>query len=160
METSTNDETMSHPAPGGLTVDHGTSMDDMDSEDYGDNDENDDDDDDSSMMIHVPLLESSSEVTPKILDQPPEGFEWNDNAILECLELAIKSHDQDIIINNDDDDNTASDNPSINYDWYPTAQQTTNPLASWQPKPLPLPVWAKDPFTELLEQKQVESSAT
>ena len=68
-------------------------MDDVDSEeDYDDDDGCNDDD--SSLLINVPLLQSSADVASKILDQPPEGFEWNDNAIMECFELAVKTHYQ------------------------------------------------------------------
>eukprot|EP00428_Durinskia_dybowskii_P042232 CAMPEP_0170278552 /NCGR_PEP_ID=MMETSP0116_2-20130129/39280_1 /TAXON_ID=400756 /ORGANISM="Durinskia baltica, Strain CSIRO CS-38" /LENGTH=63 /DNA_ID=CAMNT_0010529863 /DNA_START=25 /DNA_END=216 /DNA_ORIENTATION=- len=62
-----------------MTSNQEGNMNDVDTEDYGDSNDDcndDDDDDDSSLLIHVPLLQSSAEVASKILDQPPEGFEW------------------------------------------------------------------------------------
>ena len=139
-------------------------MDALDNEDYGDNDNNDDEsnDDDSSLLIHVPLLQSTAEVPSKILDKPPEGFEWDDDAILECFELALKSHDQNIKKNNnnidDSSDNNHKDDPT-DFAWYPPTQNPNDNFipSIWQPKSLPLPIWANDPFAELLVEKQNES---
>ena len=131
-------------------------MDDVDNnEDYGDDDD-ESNDDDSSLLVHVPLLQSSAEVSSKILDKPPKGFEWNDNAIMECFELAVKCHDNK---NKNDDENKDNDGNPINFEWYPSTQNPVDlhGVSSWQPKQLPLPLWAKDPFAELMAEKQSES---
>ena len=143
-----------------MTLEQETNMDDLDNnEDYGDDGDGDESsDDDSSLLVHVPLLQSSAEVASKILDKPPEGFEWNDNAIVECFELAVKSHDNKN--NNDDNYNTGNGGNRTNLEWYPPPTRNSGDLvgvSSWQPKRLPLPTWAKDPFPELITEKQSKS---
>lgn len=52
----------------------------------------------SSLLVDVPLMTNPSATTavihqPSKLEEPPEGLAWNDNAILQCFQLAQSTHD-------------------------------------------------------------------
>lgn len=116
-----------------------------DKEDSGsgmlEDDDYDDDDDSSLLEVDIPLYETPGQGLPKKLEAPPDGMAWKDTAILECLELALKSH------------NHAEPATFI---WKsPLQEETTNETKSWISKPLSLPAWAANPFAEILK-----SSAT
>jgi hypothetical protein len=94
-------------------------------------------DDDSS--LGVPLFTTPQPPKP---EEPPKGLEWHDEAIQECFDLALQTHDDD------------QQQPSTNRgEWsMPTLQFFGNQhdeefLATWRPGSLSLPIWAVDPFT-------------
>jgi hypothetical protein len=92
-------------------------------------------DDDESLMMDVPLMEYPGELAPKKLEAPPEGMSWKESAILECMDLALKSHEDD--------------HPLKAFVWKSPLEDEEEYIADsikeWIPKSLSLPVWAVDP---------------
>lgn len=121
----------------------------------------DDDDDDSSLLVDVPLIEHPGQAPPKKLEEPPEGLQWNDGAILECFQLAVATHDQTTTLPPQaatppaDDSNDKSTLTMLSFEWSaPTQNSKSNSsdiefLSTWKPKSLPLPIWAVDPFVAI-----------
>ncbi len=96
----------------------------------------DDGDDDSLMVVDVvPLLEFPGQIPVKKLEAPPEGMSWKETAILECIDLALKSHDHC--------------NPQ-DFVWKSPLHDDFTGVKGWVPKRLSLPVWAVDPWSEML----------
>jgi len=93
------------------------------------------DDDDDSLMMDVPLVGHAGELPLPKLEAPPEGMSWKESAILECMDLALKSHDDD--------------HPLTNFVWKSPLENEEEYIADsikdWIPKPLSLPIWAVDP---------------
>lgn len=94
-------------------------------------DENDSDD---SSSIGVPLIVSPTDVqAQEKIEKPPDGLEWKDDAIENCLQIAIEGFDS-----------------SRQIEWrIPSLVNSEDDkfLANWSPISLPLPVWAVDPFS-------------
>ena len=108
------------------------------------NDCNDDDDDDDS-SIGVPLIVSSpnnnnNNPTEKV-EKPANGLEWDDDAIENCLNIALETHDYD-------SSSLTSTTPHQQHpqkEWQiPSLNQNND--NNWSPKSLPIPIWAVDPF--------------
>jgi hypothetical protein len=60
---------------------------------------------------------------------PPANMQWNDNAILDCFQMSVESHEEK--------------NPKV--DWKPPPfypEIDLSPLSKWQPEELVLPSWA------------------
>lgn len=91
--------------------------------------------DDDSLMMDVPLMRHAGELPAPKLEAPPEGMSWKESAILECMDLALKSHDDD--------------HPQENFVWKSPLEHDekciVDSLKDWIPTPLSLPVWAVDP---------------
>lgn len=134
-------------------------------DDQGNDDADDDDDDvddESSLLADVPFFDDPGQVPRKKLEQPPEGLQWKDDAILECFQLAVATHDQTTITstissNREKEAEQDSDSVLLSFEWSaPTtdSKNTQSPskssemefLSMWKPKHLPLPIWAVDPF--------------
>ena len=97
-------------------------------------DNQDDSDDDSS--IGVPLITVAPDATlPAIrekVERPPEGLQWSDTAIVDCWNVAVKSHD------NSEPPQWRS--PSL------VDEHDMEMWTKWRPKSVPIPLWAVDPF--------------
>ena len=140
--------------------------------------QDDDDDDDEMMDIRVPsgmtFLEGGGEdnslietIRPATIipQKPTENLKVDDQAILNCWNLTVASHEA--AADTDATTTTAaslsssspSPSPSLNlleneYRWEASdkaassaaASSTINLLKNWQPKSLALPTWAVDPF--------------
>ena len=100
---------------------------------YGE--DQDESDDDSS--IGVPLISvAPDEALPAMIEKverPPDGLDWNDNAITDCWNVAIQTHDNP--------ERSEWRAPSL------ISQHDTEMLSQWKPKSLPIPLWALDPFS-------------
>lgn len=107
----------------------------------GNNDEYDHDDDE----LDVPLFGEPGESPPMMMEQPPDGYRWDDTAIIECFQRTVMSHDQKI------------DDPS--FDWFPSTHtpNSKNFLATWEPKSLSLPLWSQDIFPNPAKVNKTES---
>mmetsp|Transcript_9120 Transcript_9120/g.12997 ORF Transcript_9120/g.12997 Transcript_9120/m.12997 type:complete len:133 (-) Transcript_9120:337-735(-) len=79
------------------------------------------------------------------LQRPKPDFVWSDKAILECMNIAIKSHD----------DASASSqvwNPKTTSTASPNKEESSsttiseNETAAWKPRSVALPAWAVDPL--------------
>jgi hypothetical protein len=60
---------------------------------------------------------------------PPANMQWNDNAILDCFQMSVESHEEK--------------DPKI--DWQPPPfypEIDLSPLSEWHPEELALPSWA------------------
>lgn len=110
----------------------------------------DNDVDDDLMDVRVPsgmiLVEDGDgsnilhEVNRSTPQKPDESLNIDDRAILDCWDLSVASHDA---VNTPLADNK--------YHWQAkdlATDERSNPdvLRNWQPKALPLPPWAVDPF--------------
>jgi hypothetical protein len=117
-----------------------------DNDDGNDGDDGDDgtDDDYDSLMMNVPLLEFPGQVPAKKLEAPPEGMSWKETAILECMGLALTSHD----------DRTPSE-----FAWKsPRDEECADSIMHWIPKRLSLPLWAIDPCSVVLAPDSIPTA--
>jgi len=110
-----------------------------------DDDDDDDDDDDGSLLMDVPLLEHAGQEVPvKKLEAPPDGMSWRETAIMECMDLALKSHDE---------------NHPQNFIWKSPLEEedyADSSLKEWIPKALGIPAWAIDPWSDIPASKNNE----
>ena len=115
-----------------------------------------DDDDDSSLLADFPLLENPGQAPPTKLEQPPSGLTWNDEAISECLHLAVESHDQIMVIVTPSGGQTSGSSEASPFRWEPPIAATNNDIISqqdmeflvgWKPNEWSLPRWAVDPLS-------------
>jgi hypothetical protein len=128
--------------------------------------DDDDDDDDSSLLVDVPLIEHPGQASPKKLEEPPEGLQWNDDAILECFQLAVATHDQTTTILPQATHADSNDNYTLKilpFEWSaPTNNNSKSSdmefLSTWKPKSLPLPIWAVDPFVAAAKATTIVSA--
>ena len=115
---------------------------------------NDDDDEDDLMDVRLPsgmiFVEDDGESseTPKPtkpLQKPEESASIDDGAIVDCWNLTVASHERV---------DPASGEARNEFQWHakdispPPKDNTSSSdiLKTWQPKSLPLPPWAVDPF--------------
>lgn len=97
-------------------------------------DDGDDDDDETfDLDVDVPLVITQIE-QPKA-QRPVEGLKWKDDAIQDCFQLALSTHDDEI------------NNKERNY-WSlpPFGNEDHEHLELWRPASLTLPFWAVDPY--------------
>ncbi len=148
LETLTEKE-KGNLAPGVDSAMDGNDENDVNHENEINCDDNDDDDDDS-LLVDIPMFGAPGEVPPKIMEQPPDGFQWNDNAIVECFQMALETHDEK--------------DKEVSFEWFSSGQSSSDQqfLSDWKPKSLSLPLWAKDPFVDLWNdtEKKNESNST
>jgi hypothetical protein len=121
------------------------------------NPNNDDDEGNDLMDIRLPsgmmILEDSQQPTTIVPPQKPaENHKVDDQAILDCWNLTVDSHEsvpRSITVAN------AADFIENKYVWqakdFVTPSSTgercnSDILVNWQPRELPLPPWAVDPF--------------
>ncbi len=123
---------------------------------------NDDDDEDDLMDVRLPsgmiFMEDgggSSEILPatkhKPLQKPEESAMIDDRAILECWNLTVASHERVPTV--DPASGEALLSPKNEFKWHAKDKgpppddkpSSSDILRAWQPKSLPLPLWAVDP---------------
>jgi hypothetical protein len=98
----------------------------------------DDDDASSSDSWGASLFvtKQQQEAKPEL---PSEGLQWKDNAIQDCFQLALSTHD---------DDNKGKWS-SCSWSVPPLGNAQDNQfLSSWRPGSLSLPLWAVDPLVQ------------
>jgi hypothetical protein len=105
----------------------------------------DDSDDDDLLNIDFPSL--ATQRLQDLPQKPSQGTRWGDDAILECMNLALAAHDKQEITD-------AADS------WIPpplTCEEGQILSSEWTAQPLlHLPLWAVDPF--VLEPKTATST--
>ena len=122
MNPLDTNESMTIQEDEGMTI----QVDENDDNDNDDNDNDDDDDDDALMTMDFPI--AGSTITPLEIKplKPTSDTTWNDNALLQCLELSLIAycnHDENI------------------KEWKaPTPNDTP-----WMPAKLQIPMWLKNP---------------
>jgi hypothetical protein len=138
-----------------------------------DNDEDDSDDDsDDGVLFQQPTIlmggpNSNNNKSTKIPVAPPASLSWQQDAILECLQLAVESHDaphaafQDMPTWNappffPPPPQQQQQQPETMGNDSGTTTDQTNELKGWEPKELQLPPWA----AELQERERSTSIAT
>jgi hypothetical protein len=99
-------------------------------------DDNDDIYDSDSDSLDVPLVMVSPHdplAKASKPQQPPDELEWDDTAILSCLDLTMATHDDDT--------------KDMEWPMPRLGNAIDNEIIStWRPNSLKLPVWAVDPF--------------
>jgi hypothetical protein len=83
---------------------------------------------DGILFLRAPSTASNSG-KKAIPSAPPDNMQWNDNAILDCFQMSVESHEEK--------------DPKV--DWKPPPfypEIDLSPLSEWQPEELALPSWA------------------
>jgi hypothetical protein len=98
----------------------------------------DDDDASSSDSWGASLFVTNQQQEAKP-ELPSEGLQWKDDAIQDCFQLALSTHD---------DDNKGG-RSSCSWSVPPLGNaQDDKFLSSWRPGSLSLPLWAVDPLVQ------------
>ena len=121
----------------------GGEVDDENDDDLHQKDE--DDDDDEADLGNISLAEAipagfslSRKEAVSDPERPPESLRWDDDAIQNCLDLAITTHD------------SLSASCTDCLDWPMPILGTSSDqetLKNWKPASLALPLWAVDPLS-------------
>ena len=106
------------------------------------NDNSNNSDDDSSLGVPLVVLdEQDSSLLPKDkLELPPDGLRWSDKAIQHCFQVAMATHDTRGLC-------VEWPRPPLGINSNQQRQQQNedhNQFSIWNPKSLPLPLWAAD----------------
>jgi hypothetical protein len=104
--------------------------------------------DGSSIGVPLYTTNQQQEAKPEL---PSEGLQWKDDAIRDCFQLALSTHDYRYEDEDEDNKNNNNKGGSSSCSWSvpPLGNAQDNEfLASWRPRSLPLPLWAVDPLVQ------------